>query len=155
MKGCLIVTVSPCDCSALSAKPLCRAAQNVFVFLSVGADIKANACGAACALQRRERCCGRQQLAQHDRSRHADALALQVELCDAVLAQRHERDPAEVGDNRVLEHHVGQMVRGIARDAVEADTVSPRHTQSNGMRGTTGHGHEKSESWAATECSLC
>ena len=68
-----------------------------------------------------------QQLAQHDRSRLADALPLQVELRDAVLAQGGERDPAEVGHTGVLQHNFGQMVGSIATDVVEADTVTPGH----------------------------
>ena len=50
--------------------------------------------GGGGALERRERRRRGQQLAQHDRSRHADASPPQVELRDAVLAQRGERDPA-------------------------------------------------------------
>ena len=94
----------------------------------MGADRKANTWGGGGALQRCE--CHRrgQQLAQHDRSRHADALAPQVELRDAVLAQGDERDPAEVGHTGVLEHHVGQLVRGVARDVVAGNTASPGHT---------------------------
>ena len=80
------------------------------------------------ALERLDRRRRGQQLAQHDRSRHADALALQVELRDAVLAQGDERDPAEVGHNGMLQHHLGQMVGGVARDVVGADAVSPGHT---------------------------
>ena len=82
----------------------------------------------SCALQRFE--CHRRghQLAQHDRSRHADALALQVELRDAVLAQGDERDPAEVRHEGVLEHHRGQILRSIASDVVEANAVTPGHT---------------------------
>ena len=75
------------------------------------------------ALERRECRRRRQQLAQHDRSRHAKALVLQVELRDAVLAQRGEWDPAEVGHRGVLEHHRGQMVGGVARDVVVPDAV--------------------------------
>ena len=93
----------------------------------MGADRKANACGAACAPERRERRRRGQQLAQHDRSRHADALILQVELRDAVLAQRGERDLAEVGHTGVLEHRVGQLVRGVARDVVVGNAASPGH----------------------------
>ena len=66
-----------------------------------------------------------QQLAQHDRSRHANALIVQVELRDGVLAQRDERDPAEVSHTGVLEHHRGQILRSVARDAVEANAASP------------------------------
>ena len=84
--------------------------------------------GAAGALERRERRRRGQQLAQHDRSRHADARVLKVELCDTVLAQRGERDPAEVGHRGVLQHHRGQMVGGVARDVVGADTVTQGHT---------------------------
>jgi len=93
--------------------------------MSAGADAKANTRGeAAGALERLERRRRRQQLAQHDRSKHADALVLQVELCDAVLAQRGERDPAELGHRGVLEHHRGQMVGGVARNIIEADAVT-------------------------------
>ena len=94
--------------------------------MSTGSDTKANTRGGA--LERRERRHRGQQLAQHDRSRLADALTLQVELRDAVLAQGDERDPAEVGDTGVLEHHVGQLVRGVARDVVAGNTASPGHT---------------------------
>ena len=80
------------------------------------------------ALERLDRRRRGQQLAQHDRSRHSDALALQVELRDAVLTQGDERDPAEVGHNGALQHHFGQMVGCVARDVVEADAVSPGHT---------------------------
>eukprot|EP00964_Phaeocystis_antarctica_P012340 scaffold6811_cov55-Phaeocystis_antarctica.AAC.6 len=54
---------------------------------------------------------------------HADDLLLQVELRDAVLTQRGERDPAEVGHNGVLQHHRGQTVGGVARDGVIANAV--------------------------------
>ena len=55
--------------------------------VSMGADTKANTLRGSGALQRCE--CHRrgQQLAQHDRSRYADAVVIQVELRDAVLAQ--------------------------------------------------------------------
>ena len=76
------------------------------------------------ALERRERRRRGQQLAQHDRSRHADALPPQVELRDVVLTQRGERDPAELGHRGVLEHHRGQMVGGVTRDVVVANAVS-------------------------------
>ena len=89
----------------------------------MGADTNASACRAACALERRERRRGGQQLAQHDRSRRANALSLQVELRDAVLAQGDERDPAELGHYGVLEHHLGQSLGCIARDIIEADAV--------------------------------
>ena len=82
---------------------------------------------AAGALERGERRRGGQQLAQHDRSRHANALPLQVKLRDAVLAQGDKRDPTEVGHDGVLQHRFGQMVGFVARNAVEADTVTPGH----------------------------
>ena len=83
-----------------------------------------------------------QQLAQHDRSRHADALIVQVELRDGVLAQGDERDLAEVGHNGMLQHHLGQMVGCVTRYVVVADAVSPgrterwyeRHRKGMGMR---------------------
>ena len=81
--------------------------------------------------------------------RHANALALQVKLRDAVLAQGDERDPAEVGHNGMLQHHLGQMVGGVARDVVEADAVSSGRTEQWYERHRKG-----SESWAATECLL-
>ena len=92
----------------------------------MGADTEANALRGGDALQRFE--CHRrgQQLAQHDRSRHTNALPLQVELRDAVLAQGDERDPAEVGHS-VLEHHRGQILCSVARDVVGADAVTPGH----------------------------
>ena len=95
--------------------------------MSAGADTRANACGAACALERRERRRTGQQLAHYDRSRHADALALQVKLHDAVLAQGDEWDPAEVSHTGVLQHRYGQMAGCVARDAVVADAVTPGH----------------------------
>ena len=57
------------------------------------------------ALERRERRRRGQQLAQHNRPRHANALPPQVELRDVVLTQRGERDPAELGHRGVLQHH--------------------------------------------------
>ena len=95
--------------------------------MSRGADTNASACGAACAPERRERRGRGQQLTQHDRSRHADALHVQVELRDAVLAQGYKRNPAEVGHDGVLEHHRGQILRSVARDVVVANTVTPGH----------------------------
>ena len=95
--------------------------------MSTGADTNASACGAACALERRERRRGGQQLAQQDRSRLTNALALQVELRDAVLAQGEERDPAEVGHTGVLEHRRGQILCGVARDVVEANAMTRGH----------------------------
>ena len=82
--------------------------------------------GGGGALERRERRRRGQQLAQHDRSRHADASPPQVELRDAVLAQRGERDPAELGHRGVIQHHLGQMAGGVARDVVEANAVCHR-----------------------------
>ena len=52
--------------------------------------------GMADALQRRERTGRGNQLAEDDCSRNANALALQVELRDAVLTQRGKWDPAEI-----------------------------------------------------------
>ena len=79
------------------------------------------------ALERLDRRCRGQQLAQHDRSRHANAPIVQFELRDGVLAQRDKRDPTEVGHTGVLEHHHGQILRSVARDAVEANAASPGH----------------------------
>ena len=75
-------------------------------------------------LERFQRRCGRHQAAQHNRTRHSDALVVQIELRDAVLTQRDERDPAEVGHGGVLEHHLCQSVGGLTRDVGEADTAS-------------------------------
>ena len=90
----------------------------------MGADTKANTLRGSRALERCERRRGGQQLAQHDRSRHANALPLQVKLRDAVLAQGDKRDPAEISHNGVLQHHLGQSFRGIARNMIEADAAS-------------------------------
>ena len=112
----------------------------------MGADTKANASGRIGALERRERRRRGQQLAEHNRPRHANAHAVQVELGDAVLAQRGERDPAEVGHRGVLQHHRGQMVGGVARDVVEANAVC-----------VTGSGVsvcQRGAQWAATQ-SVC
>ena len=77
------------------------------------------------ALERCQSRCRRQQLAQDDYSRHADALLIEVELRDAVRTQRGERDSAEVSHNgAVLEHRRRQSVGRLTRDAVEADTAS-------------------------------
>ena len=64
-----------------------------------------------------------QEVAEYDCTRHADALAAQIEVRDAVLTQRDEWDAAEVSQRRVLEHHLGQLLRSIARDVVEANAV--------------------------------
>ena len=76
------------------------------------------------ALERCQSRCRRQQLAQDDYSRHADALLIEVELRDAVRTQRGERDSAEVCHEAVLEHRRRQCVGRLTRDAVEADTAS-------------------------------
>ena len=77
----------------------------------MGADTKANTLRCGGELERLDRRRRGEQLAQHDSSRHADAISVpsraQVELHDAVLAQGGERDPAEVGHDGVLEHHIG------------------------------------------------
>ena len=75
------------------------------------------------ALQRLESARGGQQAAQHDRARHADALALQVELLKAILAQRGERDLAEAGQLRVLKRRLGQALCALASNIVLADTA--------------------------------
>ena len=94
----------------------------------MGADTKANTLRGGGALERLDRRRRGQQLAQHDRSRRANALLLQVELRDAVLAQGDERDPTEVVHTGVLEHHRGQILRSVTRDVVEANAVTPGHT---------------------------
>ena len=48
-------------------------------------------------LQRLERRCRWEKAAQYDRPGHTDALARQIELSDGVLAQRDERNAAEIG----------------------------------------------------------
>ena len=68
---------------------------------------------------------------------------LQVELRDAVLAQRGERDPAELGHRGVIQHHLGQMAGGVARDVVEANAVCHR-----------GRRCQRGAWWADTECLL-
>ena len=72
-------------------------------------------------LERFQRRCGRQEAAEYECTRHADTLEVQIEVRDAVLTQRDEWDAAEVSQRCVLEHHLGQLLRSIASDAVEAD----------------------------------
>ena len=74
-------------------------------------------------LERFHRRRGRQKVAEYDRTRHADALVVQIEVRNAVLTQRDEWDAAEVSQRRVLENHLGQLLCSIARDTVEADAV--------------------------------
>ena len=76
-----------------------------------------------CVLERGESGRAGQQAAQHNRSRHTNTLVLQIELGQAILAQRGERDAAEVGQRGVLEHHLGQTRGAIASDVVEADAA--------------------------------
>ena len=47
-------------------------------------------------LERFQRGRGRQEAAEYDCTRHADALAVQIEVRDAVLTQRDEWNAAEV-----------------------------------------------------------
>ena len=70
-----------------------------------------------------QRRCGRKEAAEYDCTRHADALVRQIQVRNAVLTQRDEWDAAEVSQRRVLEHHLGQLLRSIARDVVEANAV--------------------------------
>ena len=113
---------------------------------------------AADALEQGERRRGGQQLAQHDRSRLANALVLQVELRDAVLAQVDERDPAEVGHNGVLQHHLGQSFCGITQNMIGADATSHGEGMSKAQEGICGVSRQESERgqedwchWAPTE----
>ena len=78
------------------------------------------------ALGRLERMVGEQELAQHYGPRHTNAFALKVELLDAVLAQGGERDVAEDGESGMVQHDVGQSLRSITSDVVEADTAETR-----------------------------
>ena len=78
-------------------------------------------------LERVQRRCGRQKAAEYDCTRHTDALAVQIELSEGVLAQGDERNAAKVGQRGVLKNHLGQNVRSIARNVVPADAV--RHGQ--------------------------
>ena len=78
-------------------------------------------------LERFQRHRGRQEVAEYDCTRHADALAAQIEVRNAVLTQRDEWDTAEVGQRRVLEHHRGQLLCSVAGDVVEADAVWHGH----------------------------
>ena len=70
-----------------------------------------------------ERHRGRQEAAEYDCTRHTNTLVLQIEVRNAVLTKRDERNAAEVSQRRVLQHHLGQLLRSITRDAVEADAV--------------------------------
>ena len=66
-----------------------------------------------------------QKAAQHNRSRHADAIPPQVEGRDGVVAQGGERNAAEVGERWVLEHHLGQLLSNLSTDAIAVDTDRP------------------------------
>ena len=76
-------------------------------------------------LQRFQRRRGRQKPAEHDCSRHPDALAFQIELCEGVLAKGNEWNAAEVRQCGVLEHHLSQTLGAIAYDVIEANTARP------------------------------
>ena len=78
-------------------------------------------------LERFQRHRGRQEVAEYDCTRHADALTVQIEVRNAVLTKRDEWDAAELSQRRVIKHHHGQLLRSIARDVVEADAVTPGH----------------------------
>ena len=78
-------------------------------------------------LERFQRNCGSQEAAEYDCTRHADAFLVQIEVRDAVLTQRDEWDAAEVSQRRVLEHHLGQLPRSVAGDAVGANAVRHGH----------------------------
>ena len=69
-------------------------------------------------LQRLERRCRREKSAQYDRPRHADALVLQIELGDGVLAQRNDWNAAEINQRRVLQDNLGHTLGAIAGDTV-------------------------------------
>ena len=84
-------------------------------------------------LERFQRSRGGQEAAEYDCTRYADALVVQIEVSDAVLTQRDEWDAAEINQRCVLEHHLGQLLRSIARDRVGADTVRHRHEDSAKM----------------------
>ena len=71
-------------------------------------------------LERFQRHRGRQEVAEYDCTRHTDALVVQIEVRNAVLTQRDEWDAAEVSQRCVLKHHLGQLLRSIARDVVHA-----------------------------------
>ena len=76
-------------------------------------------------LQRFQRRRRRQETAEYDCSRHPDALVVQIELCEGVLAKGNERNAAEVRQCGVLEHHLSQTLGAIAHDAIEANTARP------------------------------
>ena len=78
-------------------------------------------------LERFQRHRGRQEAAEYDCTWLADALLPQIKVRNAVLTQRDEWDAAEVSERRVLEHHLGQLLRSIARNAVGANAM--RHGQ--------------------------
>ena len=84
-------------------------------------------------LERFQRGRGGQEAAEYDCTRYAGALAVQIEVRDAVLTQRDEWDAAEVSQRRVLEHHLGQLLRSIAFDVVPPDAVRHRHEDSAKM----------------------
>ena len=76
-------------------------------------------------LERFQRRRGRQETAEYDCPRHPDALGVQIELCEGVLAKGNERNAAEVRQCGVLEHHLSQTLGAIAYDVIEANTARP------------------------------
>ena len=98
-------------------------------------------------LERFQRGRGGQEAAEYDCTRYADALAVQIEVSDAVLTQRDEWDAAEVIQRCVLEHHLGQLLRSIARDVVGADTVRHRYEDSANMSASFSRGGCGVVSW--------
>ena len=74
-------------------------------------------------LQRLESRGGWEEATQYDRPGQADALVAQIELGDGVLAQRDERNAAEIGQRGVLKDDLGQILGAIASDAIGTDTI--------------------------------
>ena len=64
-------------------------------------------------------------------------MAVEVEFREDVVAQRVERDSAEFGNRRVIEHHIGQIICRTSRNVVEANTASPGH---EAIASREGHG---------------
>ena len=74
-------------------------------------------------LQRLESRGGWEEATQYDRPGHADALVAQIELDDGVLAQRDERNAAEIGQRGVLKDNLGQILGAGTDDATGTDTI--------------------------------
>ena len=127
--------VQNCLCSILTNVVFQQTANENQINASGGADACVSGKGwmpmRAGVLEGCERRCGRQEAAQHNCTRHTNALVIQIELSDGVLAQGDERNAAEIGQHCVLEDDIGQFIGAISSDLVEPDTAQDQSQKSN------------------------